>query len=398
MSFECFFSSNSVDYELWIEDDDRVCYAYLLNTEGNIFGKVWIYNRAQAPERFGDARGVPPRNPAQFVADGDFSLPLSGDEFSAQWYREGDVLYARVFIRKGLVAILAPGTDPGWSVLAKKDGPVAKVLKPSSQSNLAAIIRDIRALDAADGTAAPQEPAHIEEEMTATGHRGRENFKKNHPHPERRIPKDERRRIRIENRAAWATNWDEGQYDHLPRWVPDDAGENRPRGPSRRPLIMRTEATLDEVLQVIADELDGAPATDNEIRLLRDRLPAALVPDWLVDALGRYRLAGTDFSLTEEQDLSGLGADLVWLTPKQMIGEACEMEPGFTIVPSGFLPFGGCSVGTGDPFFLDMRDGSNDPPVVRVPHDYAGGGSYPLDALELVAPSLTAFLKISKVR
>lgn len=389
MSFECSFSSNSIDYELSIADDGRVCYAYLLDADGRIDGKVWLYNRGQAPAWFEDARGVPPRNPAQFVVDGAFSPPRSGDELSAQWFREGGVLHARIFIRKDLVAILAPGTDPGWSVLAKKDGPVAKVLRPSSQTNLAGIIRDIRALSADDGAAG--------EEMTATVHRGRENFRKNHPHPERRISKEERRRIRVENRAAWAANWDEGEYDDLPRLTPDDVGENVLRGRSRGPVKMRTGATVDEVLKAIGDDLDGTTATDNDIRLLRARLPAALVPDWLMEALRRYRLAGTDFSLTEEQDLSGLGADVVWLTAKQMIGEARDLEPGFTIVRSGFLPFGGCRAGTGDPFFLDLRSGSNDPPVVRVPHDYAGGESFPLDAVELVARSLTNFLKTAEV-
>jgi hypothetical protein len=80
-----------------------------------------------------------------------------------------------------------------------------------------------------------------------------------------------------------------------------------------------------------------------------------------------------------------------------MIREACDLEPGFTVVRAGFIPFGGCAIGTGDPFFFDMRSGSNDPPIVRVPHDYAGGDTYPLDAIELVAPSLSEFLKTAKI-
>jgi hypothetical protein len=233
------------------------------------------------------------------------------------------------------------------------------------------------------------------EEMTATDHRARENFRKNHPHPERRIPKAERRRVRIEHQMAWKQDREEGRFDHLPRLAPKK--KNRPRERSGRRMEMGEGATVDEVLRAIADDLHGTTATDSDIRLLRARLTVALVPDWLVDALKRYNLAGTDFSLTEEQDLSGLGADVVWMTPKQMIKEACDFEPGFTIVRSGFLPFGACSVGTGDPFFFDLRDASDDPPVVRVPHDYAGGESYPLDAIELVAPSLTAFLRTAKI-
>jgi hypothetical protein len=392
MSFECSFAARGVDYELRIEDDGRVCYAYLFDSDGKICGKVWLYNRGPSLRWFDAARGVPPRNPKQFVADTPFTLPKSGDDFSAQWSYEGNVPYARIFIRKDLIGILAPGTNPGWSALAKEDGPVAKVLRPSSQSNLAEIIRDIRALRVPG-----ENPGGALAEMTATDHRGREKFKANHPHPERRIPKDERRRIRAENRAAWSRAAEEGRFDHLPILGSGNAADNQNRRRSPRPISARPGADLDEIFQAIAEELSGSTAAPADIRMLRDRLPPKLLPDWLVDALQRYKLAGTEFDLTEAQDLSGLGADVRWLPARQMIGEACDLEPGATILRSGFLPFGGCAIGTGDPFFFDLRDGSRNPPIVRVPHDYAGGETYPLDAIELVSPSLSAFLATAQI-
>jgi len=145
MSFDCFFSSDGIDYELWIDDDGQVCYAYLREPDGSICGKVWLYNRGPSPEWFEEPRGVPPRNPARFVGGVQFPLPESPDDFTAEWWSEGGVLYARVFIGKALVAILAPGTKPGWSIMAKKDGPVANVLASSSPSDLAPILREIRA-------------------------------------------------------------------------------------------------------------------------------------------------------------------------------------------------------------------------------------------------------------
>jgi hypothetical protein len=155
--------------------------------------------------------------------------------------------------------------------------------------------------------------------------------------------------------------------------------------------------TLDKALQEIADHLGGTKASDGDIRLLREKLPAALVPEWLADMLKRYDLAGADFELTEEQDLSQLGASISWMPATEMIVEANECEPGMTVVRAGFLPFGTCTVGSGDPYFLDMRQGSRDPPVVRVPHDYAGGKAYPLDCIELVAPSLSRFLTTAAI-
>lgn len=395
MSFEYSFSSHKADQELLIDDDDRVCYAYLFDSDGSRLADVWLYNRVAAPNDFDDARhGLPPRNPTAFVADTKFPLPTSPEEFSIQWWHEGDTYHARVFIRDKLVAILAPGTIPGWSAMAKKDGPVAKVLIPSSSTNIEEIIHEIRTLNTPKRD---REHGDVMEEMTATDHRGRENFKAHHRHPERRLPKDERRRIRMQHRVAWSRDWNEGRYDHLPRLGPSSsAGNSAPRR-SSRPLTLPTGASLDEVLQAIADELPGSTATDEDIRQLRARFPAALVPEWLANALRRYRLAGTNFDLTEAQDLSGLGADVRWLPVKQMIGEACDLEPGFTVVRSGFIPFGGCAIGTGDPFFFDMRGGSQDPPVVRVPHDYAGGETYPLDAIELVSSSLSGFLKTATI-
>src|SRR5262249_60408933 len=93
MSFKCSFSPTKIDYEVVIDDDDRVCYAYLLDAEGRRAGDVWLYNRAEAPNNFDDARsGLPPRNAVSFVADADFLLPKSPGEFYVQWLDGGYVL------------------------------------------------------------------------------------------------------------------------------------------------------------------------------------------------------------------------------------------------------------------------------------------------------------------
>jgi hypothetical protein len=155
--------------------------------------------------------------------------------------------------------------------------------------------------------------------------------------------------------------------------------------------------TLDQALQKIADHLDGAKVTESDIGMLRANLPAALVPDWLAEILKRYNLAGASFELSEEQDLSRLGAYVNWMPPQEILIEANECEPGMTVVRAGFLPFGGCAVGSGDPYFLDMRQGSRDPMVVRIPHDYAGGKSYPLERIELVAWHLSDFFTTATI-
>jgi hypothetical protein len=146
-----------------------------------------------------------------------------------------------------------------------------------------------------------------------------------------------------------------------------------------------------EALQRIANDLCGRAATDEDIKLLVSHLPANFVPDWFARLLAEYKLGGVDFSLSKNDDCSGFGAGMIWLTAEQMVSEAIEVEPGISVVTSGFVPVGACALGSGDPYFLDLREGSDDPPVVRVPHDFAGGATYPLDRIELVARSLSEF-------
>ena len=152
-----------------------------------------------------------------------------------------------------------------------------------------------------------------------------------------------------------------------------------------------------EVLQGISDALHGTKATSSDIEFLTNSVPNNLMPNWLVSLLSKYKLAGTEFSLNPKDDQSGFGAEVIWLTPMQLVSEAYDSEPGTSVRPLGLLPIGACAIGSGDPYFLDLRVTSNDPPVVRVPHDYAGRGVYPLEKIELVASSLSHFFGAARI-
>jgi len=148
---------------------------------------------------------------------------------------------------------------------------------------------------------------------------------------------------------------------------------------------------LNDVLQKIAVKLRGASASDGDIQLLKSRLPRALVPDWFIQLVTDYKLAGACFSLNKEDDDSKLGAKIIWLSAEQIVSEAIDVEPGISVLSSGFLPIGACGLGSGDPYFLDLRRSSNDPPLVRIPHDYAAIHPYPLERVEVVTPTLADF-------
>ncbi|GLH78403.1 hypothetical protein SSBR45G_33120 [Bradyrhizobium sp. SSBR45G] len=137
--------------------------------------------------------------------------------------------------------------------------------------------------------------------------------------------------------------------------------------------------------------LAGAVATDDDVRMLTSRLGSRLTPDWLLSLVRTYALAGQCFDLPSDADVSGLGVALIWLTPRQIASEATESEPGMSVAPLGFIPIGACAYGSGDPYFLDLRPGAADPPLVRVPHDFAVEQQYPLGRIEVVTGTLSGF-------
>jgi hypothetical protein len=155
---------------------------------------------------------------------------------------------------------------------------------------------------------------------------------------------------------------------------------------------------LHEALTNIANELYGATATESEVEFLRSRLPETLLPEWLVDLLKTYKLGSVSFSQNTRHDDSGIGAEVTWLKPYQIVSEARDVEPGISLVDKGFLPIGSCAMGSGDPYFLDLRRATNDPPLVRIPHDCAGDNLYPLDRIEVVARSLSEFFSTAVIR
>ena len=140
-------------------------------------------------------------------------------------------------------------------------------------------------------------------------------------------------------------------------------------------------------------QLHGTRFSEKDIQLLHDRFPSQMIPNWFSILLREAPLAGQYFELDEAADHSGLGANLQWLTAEQMVSEAFDFEPGASAVPLGFFPIGQCAIGSGDPYFLDMRVATEDPPVVRLLHEAARyEGEMPYHGIELVASSLSDLL------
>ena len=117
------------EYSIVIEDDGRVCYAYLLQDD-KIIGDIWLYNQSDAPSKTEWRReDMPFLNPREFLKDGIVLKPITSDkEIGLEWVfsdKSGVLDQVRIFIHGLLTAIVKPDSKPGWSVNVVKDGPLA---------------------------------------------------------------------------------------------------------------------------------------------------------------------------------------------------------------------------------------------------------------------------------
>lgn len=152
-------------------------------------------------------------------------------------------------------------------------------------------------------------------------------------------------------------------------------------------------------LQKIELSLNGSKITKSEADDLVSNLPPELLPSWLLEVLQNYPLSGVNFSLEEGDDESGLGADLKWFSADQIIEEALSVYPGKVVLNLGYLPVAACLVGSGDPYFLKVKDdNSDDPALVRIPHDLvAQDDSYPEGEIEIVCNNLSRFFSLAEI-
>ncbi len=154
-------------------------------------------------------------------------------------------------------------------------------------------------------------------------------------------------------------------------------------------------ARLAAVLRLKAKLLTGRVATPRELRAMREAL-GGLLPAWLPPVLSRYKLIGTEFVLADDEDASGLGVEMEWLEPAQIVSEMIEAQPGMAASAGHYLEVGGCLLGSGDPYFIHCVGG--DPALVRVPHTaVTRTGALRTKSIETVTRSLSSFLAKTNV-
>ncbi|WP_341832464.1 hypothetical protein AACH28_05600 [Sphingobacterium thalpophilum] len=120
-----YVSTDRPEFAVLIEDDDKVCYAYLLNEE-RIVGDIWLYNSVPTPREseWHKKENLPFLNPAKFVKEN--LQPFDAISPVVVTWDFGKETVANIFLASRLIAKLTVGSFPGWSSLVTKDGPLAQ--------------------------------------------------------------------------------------------------------------------------------------------------------------------------------------------------------------------------------------------------------------------------------
>ena len=86
-------------------------------------------------------------------------------------------------------------------------------------------------------------------------------------------------------------------------------------------------------------------------------------------------LAGKAVEISNGDDLSSVGASIELYNEADAASEANEFYPGLVVKADGYVPIGGCVVGTGDPYFIRIQD-QQPGPVYRIYHDSVHDENY----------------------
>jgi hypothetical protein len=136
--------------------------------------------------------------------------------------------------------------------------------------------------------------------------------------------------------------------------------------------------------------LPGRCATRAEVVELQ--LLVAGTPDDVLGFIAEYPIIGVAFSLSENDDESGMGVEMRVLSPSEAIDEAKMAYPGISAVQRGYLPFGMCLAGSGDPYFVHCPTQR----LVRIPHDAAIEDQLDESSIEVVASSVRRFFQLAE--
>lgn len=116
-----------------------------------------------------------------------------------------------------------------------------------------------------------------------------------------------------------------------------------------------------------------------------------MIPGYWKNFIAKNEIISCDFEISEDDDLSELGADLRIMNIEQCISEATECYPGIAAVKESYVPVAMCNIGSGDYYYIKSTEGENGA-LYRIYHDAVKDEHIEHDGIEKVLENYASLL------
>lgn len=93
-----------------------------------------------------------------------------------------------------------------------------------------------------------------------------------------------------------------------------------------------------------------------------------MIPDYWKDFIESNGIIHAEVEIPKSRDLSKVGAEFQIMSAEDSEDESKNFYPGLVVRKDGYIPVGSCSIGSGDPYFINEKDGKNGA-LYRIYHD-----------------------------
>ena len=122
------------------------------------------------------------------------------------------------------------------------------------------------------------------------------------------------------------------------------------------------------------------------------------IPTYWKNFRDEHNLDGAEIEIPEAEDHSELGAEIEIFSDEGILSEANDLYPGIEATRHGFIPVGGCSIGSGDPYFIRSTEGAGGS-LYRIYHDMVFEDDFPeAEAVTLVLDRFEDLLRFRNNR
>ena len=118
--------------------------------------------------------------------------------------------------------------------------------------------------------------------------------------------------------------------------------------------------------RAIESKQKGKRLDVEQINLIQKSMGMEL-PSWYIEMMLNYSLVNVAFEYLEyeEEDIT---SDISISDYNTILSEIDEAYPGLEVKSMGYINFGICLQGSGDPIFINLKE-NNNPSVIRIFHD-----------------------------